>query len=165
MFKNSQYKSINFTANPLSKPTQWLGADNDPLIGFSWNAGSHRVTSGIAIWNDAFLHTTLSGNEIAIILLDTPGLEDQSLARDIEIFTASLAMSSMQIFYVDEYLSEKDLQMLQLAVDSVKFVSEEELSNDDDYKPFQQLNFIVRDWVRKFHKIEEILKNSCNSTV
>lgn len=61
--------------NPLND-NDWMGSSDSPLTGFSWKKGSQRETSGIVIWSDVFLHTSVVGEKLAIILTDTQGLFD-----------------------------------------------------------------------------------------
>jgi len=32
-----------------------MGENDEPLRGFSWKSGANRDTTGIMIWNDAFI--------------------------------------------------------------------------------------------------------------
>jgi atlastin len=51
-----------------------MGSESEPLNGFSWSKGYEKDTNGLVIWSDVFLHTTESGEELAIILADSQGL-------------------------------------------------------------------------------------------
>lgn len=71
----SQYKSI---ANPdkvinETEANNWLGDENEPLMGFPWKSSSKRETTGILFWPDVFLYDSPNGNHIAIFLVDTQG--------------------------------------------------------------------------------------------
>lgn len=48
-----------------------MGSDQDPLDGFSWRGGAERDTTGILLWSQVFKVTTPSGEEIAVLLMDT----------------------------------------------------------------------------------------------
>ena len=90
-----QYKSISFQNNPLDNKQGWLGQSDDELLGFAWNDGADRHTTGVIMWSDIFLHDIEKpGKEkekIAIVLFDTQGLCDMktSPADNARIFALS----------------------------------------------------------------------------
>ncbi|XP_014260410.1 atlastin-like [Cimex lectularius] len=120
----------------------WIGRDNAPLDGFSWRGGAERETTGIQIWSEIF-KTTVLGEEVAIILLDTQGTFDsQSTVKDCAtIFALSTMLSSIQIYNISQNIQEDDLQHLQLFTEYGKLA----LAKSYD-TPFQKLQFLVRDW-------------------
>jgi Guanylate-binding protein, N-terminal domain len=59
--------------NPLNDPENWMGDSGEPLLGFLWKKGIKRVTNGLVLWSDVFLHTTEKGEDLAIVLVDTQG--------------------------------------------------------------------------------------------
>lgn len=121
----------------------WLGDDNEPLKGFSWRGGSERDTTGILMWSDIFLFDFPKGEKIAIILLDTQGAFDsQSTVRDCAtVFALSTMLSSVQIYNLSQNIQEDDLQHLQLFTEYGRLALA-----DSGKKPFQRLQFLVRDW-------------------
>ncbi|XP_055848492.1 atlastin isoform X1 [Episyrphus balteatus] len=123
--------------------TDWLGDENEPLSGFSWRGGSERDTTGILMWSEIFLHDYPSGEKVAIILLDTQGAFDsQSTVRDCAtVFALSTMVSSVQIYNLSQNIQEDDLQHLQLFTEYGRLALA-----DSGKKPFQRLQFLVRDW-------------------
>lgn len=121
----------------------WLGKDDDPLTGFSWRGGSDRVTTGIFVWSDIFLHDYANGRKVAIILLDTQGTFDShSTVKDCAtVFALSTMLSSVQIYNLSQNIQEDDLQHLQLFTEYGRLALA-----DTGRKPFQKLMFLVRDW-------------------
>jgi atlastin len=93
-----------------------MGDSKEPLKGFSWRSGSKRDTVGILMWSDIFLHTSESGEKLAIILMDTQGLFDNNTTHDenIKIFTLNTLMSSTQIMNTKERIQEDQLEYLQV---------------------------------------------------
>lgn len=120
-----------------------MGNDDEPLAGFSWRGGSERDTTGILMWSDIFLHDYPNGDKIAIILLDTQGAFDsQSTVRDCAtVFALSTMLSSVQIYNLSQNIQEDDLQHLQLFTEYGRLALA-----DSGKKPFQRLQFLVRDW-------------------
>ncbi|XP_058467288.1 atlastin [Malaya genurostris] len=123
--------------------SEWLGDDNEPLTGFSWRGGSERDTTGILMWSDIFLHDKPNGEKLAIILMDTQGAFDsQSTVRDCAtVFALSTMLSSVQIYNLSQNIQEDDLQHLQLFTEYGRLALA-----DSGKKPFQRLQFLVRDW-------------------
>lgn len=121
----------------------WMGEDNQPLEGFSWRGGSERDTTGILMWSKVFLTTLKNGEKIAIILLDTQGTFDsESTVRDCAtVFALSTMISSIQIYNLSQNIQEDDLQHLQLFTEYGRLALA-----DSGKKPFQKLQFLVRDW-------------------
>lgn len=124
----------------------WLGDDSAPLEGFTWRGGSERETTGILLWSEPFFCTLPnSEEEIAIILMDTQGAFDsESTVRDCAtIFALSTMLSSIQVYNLTQNIQEDDLQHLQLFTEYGRLALED---NDNISKPFQVLQFLVRDW-------------------
>uniref|UniRef100_A0A182K3G1 GB1/RHD3-type G domain-containing protein n=1 Tax=Anopheles christyi TaxID=43041 RepID=A0A182K3G1_9DIPT len=122
---------------------EWLGDESEPLSGFSWRGGSERDTTGILMWSDIFLHDRAKGEKLAIILMDTQGAFDsQSTVRDCAtVFALSTMLSSVQIYNLSQNIQEDDLQHLQLFTEYGRLALA-----DSGKKPFQRLQFLVRDW-------------------
>jgi atlastin len=145
-----QYKSVNFMENPLNKKTDWIGAPDAPLKGFSSKRGSERATNGVVMWSDVFLHEVKVGDKtekIAIILMDTQGLFDAktSPADNTRIFALSTLLSSIQIFNINDVIQNNQFEYLQIATDYAQVHAN--LSSGTAAKPFQKLLFLLRDWV------------------
>ncbi|XP_011693714.1 PREDICTED: atlastin isoform X2 [Wasmannia auropunctata] len=136
-YMNSKYTLHNNTES-------WLGAEDEPLSGFSWRGGSERDTTGILMWSKVYPATLANGEEIAVILMDTQGAFDsQSTVRDCAtVFALSTMLSSVQIYNLSQNIQEDDLQHLQLFTEYGRLALE-----SSDSTPFQRLQFLVRDWV------------------
>ncbi|XP_052767341.1 atlastin-2-like isoform X2 [Mya arenaria] len=123
----------------------WLGDDDSPLEGFSWRGGSERETTGILLWSEPFCITLPSGEQVAVLLMDTQGAFDsESTVRDCAtVFALSTMISSVQVYNLTQNIQEDDLQHLQLFTEYGRLALE---ANDNESKPFQVLEFLVRDW-------------------
>ncbi|CAH2044857.1 unnamed protein product, partial [Iphiclides podalirius] len=121
----------------------WLGAEDQPLKGFSWRGGAERHTTGLLIWSQPFKATLDNGEEVAIFLMDTQGTFDsESTIRDnATVFALSTMVSSILIYNLSQNIEEDDLQHLQLFTDYGRVALEK-----TEGKPFQHLMFLVRDW-------------------
>lgn len=125
-----------------------MGDENDPLAGFSWRSGASRDTTGIVYWNDIFLYENNQKDEkIAIVIMDTQGLFDNrtSPQHNSRIFALGTLLSSIQILNISGIIQEDQLEYLHFATEFARFASME--SRDGDLKPFQNLVFLIRDWV------------------
>lgn len=138
---NSTFIFLQYVHNKV--PSDWIGDDTEPLAGFSWRGGSERDTTGILMWSEIFLHDYPNGKKIAIILLDTQGAFDQqSTVRDCAtVFALSTMLSSVQLFNISQNIQEDDLQHLHLFTEYGRLALA-----DSGIKPFQRLQFLVRDW-------------------
>ncbi|XP_070576515.1 atlastin-2-like [Ptychodera flava] len=121
----------------------WLGTDEEALLGFPWKGGSERHTTGILMWDEPFLCRTSDGEEVAVLLMDTQGAFDsQSTVKDCAtVFALSTMISSVQVYNLSQNIQEDDLQHLQLFTEYGRLALENSHS-----KPFQSLMFLVRDW-------------------
>ena len=90
--------------------SDWLGDEDAPLEGFSWRGGSDRDTTGIMMWSEPFIVPMRSGEEIAILLMDTQGAFDsESTVKDCAtIFALSTMISSVQVKIIS-FLKETGL--------------------------------------------------------
>lgn len=121
----------------------WMGPEDVPLEGFSWRGGSERDTTGILMWSHVYIATLPSGEKVAVILLDTQGTFDsESTVRDCAtVFALSTMLSSIQVYNLSQNIQEDDLQHLQLFTEYGRLALA-----DTGKKPFQRLQFLVRDW-------------------
>jgi len=143
--------------------------------GFEWKAGAERNTTGIWMWSEPFV----MHNGTAVLLIDTQGMFDHETTMSLtaSIFGFSTLLSSYQIYNVDKRIQEDNLQHLALfseyarmavgteeketkekkgaKIDVVDADKKEESSSDEEKpKPFQHIEFLVRDW-QHFDEAEE----------
>lgn len=122
---------------------------NEHMSGFDW--GEQR-TSGISVWPEIFKRTLPNGKEVAIILMDTEGLNSinrASFNRDARVYAFSTYASSVQCFNVFRELNSLYLSMLDLLSGYGSLADKEKSSH-----PFQNLNIIVRDKPEERHHFE-----------
>uniref|UniRef100_A0A6P7GSB1 Atlastin n=2 Tax=Diabrotica virgifera virgifera TaxID=50390 RepID=A0A6P7GSB1_DIAVI len=123
--------------------SEWVGAEEAPLEGFSWKGGSERDTTGILMWSEVYTTELSTGEKIAVILLDTQGTWDSksTVKECATIFALSTMLSSVQIYNLSSNIQEDDLQHLQLFTEYGRLALA-----DSGTTPFQRLQFLVRDW-------------------
>lgn len=125
-----------------------MGDADEPLNGFSWRSGTQRVTTGIVIWSDIFLHTVKdTGERIAILVIDTQGLFDNKTTTEVNLkmFALGSLLSSVQVLNLSMRIQEDQLQHLHFATDFAQCIggNQEEFLHE---KIFQKLIFLVRDF-------------------
>mmetsp|Transcript_43312 Transcript_43312/g.44003 ORF Transcript_43312/g.44003 Transcript_43312/m.44003 type:complete len:588 (+) Transcript_43312:109-1872(+) len=120
---------------------------------FHWRGGSERDTTGIWMWSQP--HFVAKGDEsLAVVLVDSQGMFDNETTMSLtaSIFGLSTLLSSYQIYNVDKRIQEDNLQQLALFSEYARLAVE---GSDDssvqkekkiDHKPFQTIEFLVRDW-------------------
>jgi len=128
-----------------------LGNDENKVFG--WRGGSERNTTGIWIWNTPQFLRRENGENLAILLVDTQGMFDNetTMALTASIFGLSTLISSYQIYNVDKRIQEDNLQQLALFSEYARMAmttySDDEIESDEIHgKPFQKIEFLVRDW-------------------
>ena len=130
--------------------------------GFDWRGGSERNTTGIWMWSDPHFVQKESGEQIAVLLVDTQGMFDHetTMALTASIFGLSTLLSSYQIYNVDKRIQEDNLQQLALFSEYARTAmtshdGDDEAQEGEDgvdqsldtkSKPFQHIEFLVRDW-------------------
>lgn len=91
-----------------------------------------------------------SGEEMAVILIDTQGVCDtNTTVKDCtSIFALSVVLSSIQIFNVKQNIQGDDLSQLELFTEFGRLLSAEgsDGTSQNNLKPFQNLVYLVRDW-------------------
>ncbi|XP_077493831.1 atlastin-1-like isoform X1 [Amblyomma americanum] len=123
--------------------SDWLDDPSIKLDGFEWSPGRKPHTTGILVWNEAFLVTTPQGEEVAVLLMDTQGSFDckSTVKECTTIFALSIMTSSVQVYNVWRNIQEDQLQHLQFFAEYGKLAQKGARN-----QPFQRLVFLVRDW-------------------
>lgn len=129
------------------KECDWLKKE-DKIKGFEWRGGSDQVTSGIHIWSKPFVFQNKSGKRVAVLLMDTQGVFDEtSTVHDCaRIFALSGLMSSVQIYNLMQQLQEDDLQHLELFTEFGKLITDITQEEKRSHVNKSKLVFLIRDW-------------------
>ncbi|KAH6923691.1 hypothetical protein HPB50_005153 [Hyalomma asiaticum] len=144
-FRKGKSFLLNFLLRYLRSRDKfnWMGDEDTPLSGFSWSTGTDPNTQGILLWDEVFLVPTPSGEELAVLLMDTQGAFDSKSSADetANIFALSILTSSVQIYNISQNIQEDNLQHLQLVVEYGNLAQK-----GTNERPFQKLVFLIRDW-------------------
>ncbi|CEF71458.1 Atlastin [Strongyloides ratti] len=123
---------------------EWL-TDETQVNGFHWKTGAKRDTVGIWMWGEPIMIEAINGEKYAVVLMDTQGTFDNisTYNQSTTIFALSTLLSSIQCYNLTENIPEDALQNLSLFVEYGRLALKE-----SQYvgKPFQNLNFIIRDF-------------------
>jgi atlastin len=121
--------------------------------GFDWRGGAERNTTGIWMWSEPHFLSKSNGEHLAVLLVDTQGMFDNetTMALTTSIFGLSTLLSSYQIYNVDKRIQEDNLQQLALFSEYARMAMTTHDNQEDDSldtmgKPFQHVEFLVRDW-------------------
>ncbi|CAL4110933.1 unnamed protein product, partial [Meganyctiphanes norvegica] len=128
----------------------WLGEENEPLIGFDHKYDDKSVTRGINIWDKPLIverqKTDGSMERVLVLLMDSQGIfsaeEEEEATR---IFALTTMISSVLVFNLTHQLNESVLNYLQLFTAYAKMATIE----DTNKTPFQKLMLLIRDWAKK----------------
>ncbi|KAH6923379.1 hypothetical protein HPB50_000506 [Hyalomma asiaticum] len=148
-FRKGKSFLLNFLLRYQRSPDKlnWMSDEDTPLTGFSWSQGSQPNTKGLHVWDEVFLVPTSSGEELAVLLMDTQGAFDSQSSADetANLFALSILTSSVQIYNISHNMREDHLQHLQLVAEYGKLVQE-----DTPSSPCQKLVYLIRDWEYPF---------------
>jgi atlastin len=134
------------------KKKKWFEAiDSLGNKGFHWRGGSERNTTGIWMWSQPHFVRNDKGETIAVLLVDSQGMFDNETSMELttSIFGLSTLVSSYQIYNVDKRIQEDNLQQLALFSEYARLAVEADETQKEvvlDEKPFQTMEFLVRDW-------------------
>lgn len=167
-YLETKHKDDDDDTDKTDDGTPWYKTiDSVGNEGFDWKAGSARNTTGIWMWSHPHLIKNADGDKIAVLLVDTQGMFDHetTMALTASIFGFSTLLSSYQIYNVDKRIQEDNLQQLALFSEyartamagdkeaKVAVAAQERKKGEDTSttesampKPFQQMEFLVRDW-------------------
>ncbi|CAG7733432.1 unnamed protein product [Allacma fusca] len=111
---------------------------------FPWRSGSHRVTAGINIWSEPFIHD-LNGEQVAVLLLDCQGLYDERTTQqqNATVFSLSCLLSSVMIYNAKNKIEDELLEKLRFFSNYTKAVSTITPGHEDT-RPY--LMFLLRDF-------------------
>ncbi|CAK9040794.1 unnamed protein product [Durusdinium trenchii] len=134
-----------------------LEGASDDSEGFRFKGGMDACTEGIWIWSEPFMRK-IEDREVAVLLMDTQGAWDSNMTKEqsATIFGLTAVLSSKQIYNINMQIQEDKVENLayfmrfaQAALNKAAAEMERQgqgPSRDDIDRPFQSLDFLVRDW-------------------
>ena len=138
--------------------------------GFNWGVGAEHSTAGIWMWSEPYILpwkvTDNTTENIAVLLVDSQGLTDHgaNAALNEAIFGLSTLLSSYQIYNIEKRIQKDNIEQLSLfhqysnlknnglddeensTKETVISTDSEKIKRSDKTKPFQKVEFLVRDW-------------------
>merc|ERR1719373_85600 len=108
---------------------------------------------GIWVWSEPFKRT-INGEEVSLLLMDTQGAWDSRMTKEqsATIFCLTALLSSKQIYNINMQIQEDKVENLAYFMRFAQAALRKALqatkggSQADVEKPFQSLDFLVRDW-------------------
>jgi len=107
---------------------------------FEWKHGKDLGTTGMWMLDEPII-VEKQNERFGVLIIDTQGIFDTNLNTQSTalLFALSTLISSYQIYNIDKRIQEDHLQHLALFSEYARMMSEKN-------KPFQHLNFLIRDW-------------------
>lgn len=128
--------------------------------GFRFKGGMDVCTEGIWVWSEPFLRK-IDGENVGLVLMDTQGAWDSQMTKEqsATIFGLTAVLSSKQVYNISMQIQEDKVENLtyfmrfaQTAIQKASLdIPEGTIGKEDIERPFQALNFLIRDW-RHFKK-------------
>jgi len=152
------------------------GASDDCSAGFRFKGGMDRCTQGIWVWSEPFVRR-IDGKDVALLLMDTQGAWDSQMTKEqsATIFGLTAVLSSKQIYNISMQIQEDKVENLtyfmEFAQAALRAASNDLNSNSaqkpetlqrinsEASRPFQSLEFLVRDWK---HFEDEFTMEQCH---
>lgn len=121
--------------------------------GFLWRPGMEKCTEGMWIWSEAFI-TKAGDEDVALLLMDTQGAWDARMTKEqsATVFGLTTLMTSRLIYNVSKQIQQDKIDNLVYFTDFAQAAlrarrNSVKLCEDGaKVKPFQTLEFLVRDW-------------------
>lgn len=130
--------------------------------GFRSRGGMDTVTEGIWVWSEPFVRTVQDGEgtkKVVVILMDTQGAWDGTMTKEqsATVFGLTAVLSSKLIYNVNMQVQEDKVDnlgffagfaraALSKSAGAEQAVDGQRFSQEDVDRPFQSLDFLVRDW-------------------
>lgn len=133
------------------------GASDEDDEGFRFKGGMDHCTEGIWMWSEPFMRN-LQGTQTAVLLMDTQGAWGGEMAKEqsAAVFGLTAVISSKQIYNINQQIQEDKVENLayfmRFAQAAIRKAAAEmergnnKLKSEEIEKPFQSLDFLVRDW-------------------
>mmetsp|Transcript_66955 Transcript_66955/g.160358 ORF Transcript_66955/g.160358 Transcript_66955/m.160358 type:complete len:582 (+) Transcript_66955:117-1862(+) len=133
------------------------GASEASSDGFRFKGGMDKCTEGIWIWSKPFKRN-IDNKEYLLLLMDTQGAWDSEMTKEqsATIFGLTALLSSKLVYNISMQIQEDKVENLgffmnfaQGALRSAAETNREsgnEIAEEEIERPFQALDFLVRDW-------------------
>lgn len=130
--------NLNVSSSSAAESSEAGAEEQKGALSFGWRGGEERQTTGIWMWSKPFMRRCAkTGEEIAIILVDTQGMFDNetTMTTTAQIFGLSTLISSYQIYNVEKRIQEDNLQHLALFSEYGRMALEKPTEVEDSEEP------------------------------
>jgi len=127
------------------------GNDSQEKEGFVWRPGMEKCTQGVWVWSEAFVRKA-GDEDVAVLLMDTQGAWDAQMTKEqsATVFGLTTLMTSRLIYNVSKQIQQDKIDNLLYFTDfaqaALRAKGDLSESRRDAMRPFQTLEFLVRDW-------------------
>lgn len=129
------------------------GGASTELSGFTWRPGMEKCTEGVWLWSEVFVRKA-GDEDVAVVLMDTQGAWDARMTKEqsATVFGLTTLVTSRLIYNVSKQIQQDKIENLLYFTDFARAAlrtqgGKTELSTaSGPLKPFQKLEFLVRDW-------------------
>lgn len=131
------------------------GSTDDEEDGFRFKGGMDICTTGIWVWSEPFIRN-IQGQPTAVLLMDTQGAWDGKMSKEqsATIFGLTAILSSKQVYNIKNQIQENYVENLAFFMEfaqaalrqAANSMPEKMKQAVNEKKPFQTLQFLVRDW-------------------
>jgi atlastin len=152
-FRTGKSFLLSWIVKYLTQKTNLLDSESKVLEkSFDWEGGEQHSTIGMWMYSEPFILTGDDGSKLALLLIDTQGMNDNQTAGGIQasIFGLSVLMSSCQVYNINFQIQEDHLQQLvffseygRVALGQFKG---DTTAGENKEKPFHHLEFLVRNF-------------------
>ncbi|KAH7693394.1 Protein Y54G2A.2 b, partial [Aphelenchoides avenae] len=129
---NSFVRYLRHLAKAQANEAQWL-SDTPSFDCFEWKTAVDGVTTGIWICPDVVTLKTPDGEEVAVLVMDTQGIDDPNADSDESIVVFGLPLLLSSVYNVKDRISMNELEHAQFYSEYGRMAVE----TDEGLRPFQ----------------------------
>lgn len=129
------------------------GSGDAEREGFIWRPGMEKCTEGVWFWSEAFVRKA-GDEDVAVLLMDTQGAWDARMTKEqsATVFGLTTLLTSRLVYNVSKQIQQDKIDNLLYFTDMAQAALRTKESSlrlrapEGLVRPFQALEFLVRDW-------------------
>ncbi len=151
-----KYLEAHLGSEPFSKKDEvWYSKLGKLCRGsgsFHWDHGARRTTVGMWMWPKPFFVTREDSSKVAILLIDTQGMNDNKSEQTIQasVFQLTAMMSSYIVYSINYQIDDNNIGQIARFTDfATRALGLDEVEHGGgnmQNKPFQNIDFFVRNF-------------------